>query len=89
LSRLAAGRHGSLQIQKGDTVVLSLHTIPGNEEMTHSVINLLFERGADVYYDPMPCLHTVCQVNSRPYGLFLHTWLRARLSLADISTRAA
>ncbi len=57
LSRLAAGTHDSLQIQKGDTVVLSSHTIPGNEEMTQSVINLLFERGADVYYDPIAPVH--------------------------------
>jgi len=57
LSRLAAGRHDSLQIQEGDTVVLSSHTIPGNEEMTQSVINLLFERGADVYYDPIAPVH--------------------------------
>jgi ribonuclease J len=57
LSRLAAGRHDSLRIQKKDTVVLSSHTIPGNEEMTTRVINLLFERGADVYYDPIAAVH--------------------------------
>jgi ribonuclease J len=57
LSRLAAGRHDSLRIQEGDTVVLSSHTIPGNEEMTQSVINRLFERGADVYYDPIAPVH--------------------------------
>ena len=57
LSRLAAGRHDSLRIQKGDAVVLSSHTIPGNEEMTQGVINLLFERGADVYYDPIAPVH--------------------------------
>ena len=57
LSRLAAGKHDSLRIQEGDTVVLSSHTIPGNEEMTQSVINLLFERGADVYYDPIAPVH--------------------------------
>ena len=57
LSRLAAGKHDSLRIQEGDTVVLSSHTIPGNEEMTQNVINLLFERGADVYYDPIAPVH--------------------------------
>jgi ribonuclease J len=57
LSRLAGGAHDSLQIQKGDTVVLSSHTIPGNEEMTQGVINLLFEKGADVYYDPIAPVH--------------------------------
>jgi ribonuclease J len=57
LSRLAAGRHDALRIQRKDTVVLSSHTIPGNEEMTTRVINLLFERGADVYYDPIAAVH--------------------------------
>jgi ribonuclease J len=57
LSRLATGSHDSLRIQKGDTVVLSSHTIPGNEEMIQSVINLLFERGTDVIYDPISPVH--------------------------------
>jgi ribonuclease J len=38
-------------------VVLSSHTIPGNEEMIHRVINRLFQRGADVYYDPVAQVH--------------------------------
>jgi ribonuclease J len=57
LSRLATGKHDSLRIQRGDTVVLSSHTIPGNEEMIQSVINRLFEQGADVYYDPIAPVH--------------------------------
>jgi len=57
LTRLATGRHHSLRIRQGDTVVLSSHTIPGNEEMIHGVINRLFQRGADVYYDPVAQVH--------------------------------
>ena len=57
LSRLATGQHPTLQIQEGDTVVLSSHTIPGNEELIHRVINRLFQRGADVYYDPLAPVH--------------------------------
>ncbi len=57
LNRLATGRHYSLNIKEGDTVVLSSHTIPGNEEMIHNVINRLFQRGADVYYDPIAQVH--------------------------------
>ena len=57
LNRLATGRHHSLRIREGDTVVLSSHTIPGNEEMIHGVINRLFQRGADVYYDPVAQVH--------------------------------
>jgi ribonuclease J len=57
LNRLATGRHHSLRVQEGDTVVLSSHTIPGNEELIHRVINRLFQRGADVYYDPVAQVH--------------------------------
>jgi ribonuclease J len=57
LNRLATDNHRSLRIQDGDTVVLSSHTIPGNEETTHSVINRLFQQGADVYYGPQARAH--------------------------------
>ncbi len=57
LGRLATGRHSTLRIQEGDTVVLSSHTIPGNEELIHRVINRLFQKGADVYYDPLTSVH--------------------------------
>ena len=57
LSRLAVGRHRSLNIREGDTVVFSSHTIPGNEELIHRVVNRLFQKGADVYYDPLSPVH--------------------------------
>jgi ribonuclease J len=57
LNRLATGRHTSLHIQQGDTVVLSSHIIPGNEEAIHRVINRLFQRGADIYYAPLAQVH--------------------------------
>jgi len=42
LGRLATGRHSTLRIVPGDTVVLSSHTIPGNEEGVHRVIKQKF-----------------------------------------------
>ncbi len=57
LGRLAMGNHSSLSIQERDTVVLSSHTIPGNEELIHRVINRLFQQGADVYYEPLAQVH--------------------------------
>ncbi|MGD8397451.1 MAG: ribonuclease J [Anaerolineae bacterium] len=57
LNRLATGRHRWLEIEDGDMVVLSSHTIPGNEEATHGVINRLFQRGADVHYAPLTQAH--------------------------------
>jgi ribonuclease J len=57
LSRLADNSHRSLSIQDGDTVLLSSHTIPGNEETTFGLINRLFQAGADVYYGPQAQAH--------------------------------
>jgi len=57
LGRLATGRHSTLRIVPGDTVVLSSHTIPGNEEGVHRVINRLFQKGARVVYHPVEPVH--------------------------------
>ena len=57
LSRLAQGRHHQLEIQSGDTIVVSAHAIPGNEEMVYRTINRLFQQGANVLYDPVAPVH--------------------------------
>jgi ribonuclease J len=57
LGRLSTGTHRRLEIQPGDTVVLSSHPIPGNEEMIHRTINRLFQRGAAVIYDAIAPVH--------------------------------
>ncbi len=57
LGRLAAGEHRQLEIERGDTVIMSSHPIPGNEELVHRTINKLIQRGADVIYDPIAPVH--------------------------------
>lgn len=57
LSRLAMGTHKSLDVMAGDTIVISAHTIPGNEETVSRTINKLFQRGANVLYDPISPVH--------------------------------
>ena len=57
LSRIAAGEHRKISINKGDVVVMSSHPIPGNEKMVSKVINQLFERGAEVIYDSLKEIH--------------------------------
>ena len=57
LSRLAMGTHKSLDVMAGDTIVISAHTIPGNEETVSRTINKLFQRGANVVYDPIAPVH--------------------------------
>jgi ribonuclease J len=77
LNRLATGRHHSLEIQEGDTVLLSSHTIPGNEETTHNLINHLFQRGADVYYAPLTLAHVSGHASQEELKLLINT-LRPR-----------
>jgi ribonuclease J len=57
LGRLSTGTNRHFDIQPGDTIVLSSHPIPGNEEMIHRTINRLFQRGAEVIYDAIAPVH--------------------------------
>ena len=68
LGKLASGRHRQLDIREHDTIVLSSHPIPGNEEMVYRTINRLMQRGADVVYDPIESVHVsghACQEEMR------------------------
>lgn len=57
LSRLANGSHRQLDIQTGDTVIMSAHPIPGNEEGVFRTMNKLMQRGAHVVYDGKEQVH--------------------------------
>ena len=57
LSRMARHRHRQISIRKGDTVIMSAQTIPGNEEMVYRTINRLYQRGAHVIYDLIAPIH--------------------------------
>jgi ribonuclease J len=48
LTRMAAGEHRQVRIKKGDTVVLSSSTVPGNEKAVENSINNLYRAGAEV-----------------------------------------
>nr|WP_290666255.1 ribonuclease J [Ardenticatena sp.] len=57
LVRMARGEYPHLAIRPGDTVVLSAHTIPGNEELVNRTINRLFRLGARVLHPPLWPVH--------------------------------
>jgi ribonuclease J len=57
MGRLSRGTNRHFDIKTGDTVVLSSHPIPGNEETVHRTINRLFQRGANVIYEPLEQVH--------------------------------
>jgi len=53
MGRLARGTNKQFDLIKDDTIVLSSHAIPGNEEAVFKTINSLFRRGANVVYEPL------------------------------------
>lgn len=48
LSRMSIGEHREVEIGRGDTVVISARTIPGNERAISHMIDNLYRRGAEV-----------------------------------------
>lgn len=57
LSRIASGLHKTIEIDEGDTVIISATPVPGNEKAVTRVINLLSKIGADVYDKSRAMVH--------------------------------
>ena len=57
MGRLARGTNRQFDIKPKDTIIISSHPIPGNEEMFYYTINALIRRGANVIYDPIEKVH--------------------------------
>ena len=51
---------------------MSSHPIPGNEEMVHRTINRLFQRGANVLYDPIAQVHVSGHASQEEQKLMLN-----------------
>jgi ribonuclease J len=72
MGRLSTGTNRQFDILPGDTVVLSSHPIPGNEESVHRTINRLFRRGANVIYTPIAPVHVSGHASQEEIKLLLH-----------------
>jgi ribonuclease J len=72
MGRLSMGTNRLFDIQEGDTVVLSSHPIPGNEENVYRTINRLFERGADVIYESIAPVHVSGHASQEEMKLLIH-----------------
>lgn len=57
LSRIAVGDHPQVKLRPGDVVILSSRVIPGNERAISRLIDHLYRRGAEVYYEAVACVH--------------------------------
>jgi ribonuclease J len=72
MGRLSTGTNRHFDIIPGDTIVLSSHPIPGNEENVHRTINRLFRRGANVIYEPIAPVHVSGHASQEEMKLLLH-----------------
>ncbi|HWQ46970.1 MAG TPA: ribonuclease J, partial [Longilinea sp.] len=72
LGRLSTGTSHIFDIESGDTVVLSSHPIPGNEENVYRTINRLFERGATVIYESIAPVHVSGHASQEEMKLLMH-----------------
>jgi ribonuclease J len=57
LARIANGDHKTVQIEAGDTVVISASPVPGNEKAVSRVMNRLFKAGAEVIHKGVARVH--------------------------------
>jgi len=57
MSRLAFDEHAKMQIEYGDTVIISARIIPGHEKSVGRMIDHFFRRGADVVYEGLANVH--------------------------------
>ncbi|MGH6924272.1 MAG: ribonuclease J, partial [Propylenella sp.] len=58
LSRVASGDHRAIRLARGDRVIFSSRTIPGNERAVNTIINALVDLGAEVITDRDGLVHT-------------------------------
>jgi ribonuclease J len=57
LTRMSIGEHKQISVERGDLVVISARTIPGNERAVGHLIDNLYRRGAEVISHEHPDTH--------------------------------
>jgi len=72
IGRLSAGTNRQFDVEMGDTIVISSHPIPGNEEAINKTINRLLRRGADVVYEALSAVHVSGHASSEEMKLLLN-----------------
>lgn len=72
LSRMAMNDHKQVQINEGDTVVISAKVIPGNEKSISRIINHFFRRGAKVFYERVSEIHVSGHAAQEEQKVMLH-----------------
>ncbi len=71
LARMANRDHRFVEIEPGDTVIVSASPIPGNEEYVARTIDNLFKAGANVYYHTIKRAHVSGHASQEELKLML------------------
>jgi ribonuclease J len=71
LARMANRDHRFVEIQAGDTVIVSASPIPGNEEYVARTIDNLFKAGANVHYHGVKHVHVSGHASQEELKLML------------------
>lgn len=72
IGRLSAGTNRQFDLLPSDTVVLSSHPIPGNEESISKTINRMLRIGANVIYDNLAPVHVSGHASQEEQKLMLN-----------------
>jgi len=72
LARMANRDHRWVEIQPGDTVIVSASPIPGNEEVVGRTIDNLFKVGANVFYHDIKRAHVSGHASQEELKLMLN-----------------
>lgn len=72
IGRLSAGTNRQFDLLPSDTVVLSSHPIPGNEESISKTINRMLRLGANVIYDNLAPVHVSGHASQEEQKLMLN-----------------
>jgi len=73
LWNLATGIHKGLQIEPGDTVVLSARIIPGNEKNISRLIGHLYKRGANIIEEKRRLVHVSGHASQEDIKIMVET----------------
>jgi ribonuclease J len=71
LVRIAYGDHPNVQVQEGDTVIVSAKPVPGNELKVHDTINRLAKAGAEVLHQEIAPVHASGHGNAEELRMIL------------------
>ncbi|MGB7204577.1 MAG: ribonuclease J [Anderseniella sp.] len=78
MARIAADNHPDITLNKGDLVIFSSKTIPGNEKSVATVLNRLAEQEIDVITSDDALVHTSGHPRQEELRLF-YSWVKPKL----------